>query len=116
MKWIRFVLCITLGVFFFSSCEREQEPVVVQDCDPAAPVTYTNSIADVLKTNCTSCHFSGGNQPNLHNYPQAQANAAKILKSVNHQSGALPMPQGSTKLDANTLQKFKCWEQGGFKE
>src|SRR5687768_10947384 len=116
MNWVRFFLCITLGVFFFSSCENEQEPVLVKECDPAVPVTYSNSISQILSTNCLGCHFSGGNVPNLHNYAQVQAHAPRIIKAVNHQPGVLPMPQGSAKLDAATLKKFKCWEQQGFKE
>lgn len=116
MKWFRLFLCIMLGVFFFSSCEIEKEPDVAQVCDPGNPVTYTNSISQIISNNCLKCHFSGGNVPNLHNFSAVHANSEKILKAVNHESGALFMPQGASKLDANLLNKFRCWSEAGFKE
>ncbi len=93
----------------------EKEPAV-QKCDPANPVTYTNSISQIITNNCMGCHFFGGNVPNLHNYAAVQANSARILKAVNHESGSLPMPQGSSKLDASIMGKFTCWQEQGFKE
>ena len=115
MKWFRIFLCITLAVFFFASCENEQEPLVMTDCDPATPVTYTNSISKILTDNCLGCHHAGGAVPNLDTYVKASSSGEQIIVAVNHSAG-IPMPQGGAKLDDATLKKFDCWKASGFKE
>ena len=79
-------------------------------CDSAI-YTFSGAIKPMINNNCISCHSGGKNV--LKTYDDISTNADKIYKSITHASGALAMPQNSSKLDDCTIKQFEKWMQAG---
>ncbi len=64
------------------------------------------------------CHASGAGGKYMTNYEETKASAdyAGFLLAIKHQTGAAPMPKGSSKLSDADIQVLECWIQNGFKE
>ena len=105
-------LCL-FSLAIFSSCEKEDEPVVV------AKVTYDKDIKTILVTNCTPCHLAGGANPNKWDqYDMAKSKIDKILDRIQREPGTTGfMPRnGTMKLSADNIAKLKQWVTDGLLE
>jgi hypothetical protein len=74
-------------------------------------VTYKDSISKFLTDNCTSCHKSGGDLPNLSTYKSARAAAKFALKSLDDDT----MPPKDT-VGAQDRANFAAWVANGTPE
>ncbi|MGE5317913.1 MAG: hypothetical protein ACM3ME_07940 [Chloroflexota bacterium] len=121
MKKINILLALTLIVL--SSCYYDSEEALYpgnngNTCD-TTDVTFSGTIQPILQSNCNSCHMSSIASGNVitDNYddliPVVQSGI--FWKAVNHESGALPMPQDQlpNKLPQCELDKIHAWINKG---
>lgn len=84
-------------------------------CDPDM-YSYAAIIEPLVKTNCVGCHkpLSAGGGIDLSTYSlvKAQADNGKLVGSITHASGFVPMPQGGKLSDCEITQLQK-WVEGG---
>lgn len=102
-----------------SSCYYDNEEDLYPqpvDCD-TLNVTYSQTIAPIMSTNCNACH--GGSAPNA-NVKTDTYNDLKIIADddrlwgvVNHESGYSPMPKDRPKLNDCDLKKIRVWLDNG---
>ncbi len=114
MKKLGKTLIISLlSMTIFSSCEKEDEPVVV------AKITYDKDIKPILLTNCTPCHLAGGANPNKWDqFAMASSKITSIIDRVQREPGTTGfMPRnGTMKLSADNIAKLKQWVTDGLLE
>lgn len=72
---------------------------------PSSPPSYKTDVAPILQSRCTSCHSSGGSQPDplLDTYAGVKAEINEVKNEV---AGCEMPPAGSTALteaEANTI-------------
>jgi hypothetical protein len=83
-------------------------------CDTTT-VTYSGTLATIFSTNCIVCHSaSSTSTTKLDSYTgvKAAVTAGRILGAIQHLSGYLPMPQGSS-LSVCNINKIKAWIHKG---
>jgi cytochrome c5 len=83
-------------------------------CDTTA-VTYSGTLAPIFSTNCIVCHSaSSTSTTKLDSYTglKAAVTAGRILGAIQHLSGYLPMPPGSS-LSVCNINKIKAWIHQG---
>ncbi len=83
-------------------------------CDTTA-VTYSGSIAPIFATNCIVCHSaSSSSTTKLDSYTgvKAAVTAGRILGAIQHLTGYVTMPPGSS-LSACDINKIKAWIRKG---
>lgn len=87
----------------------------VSICD-STNVTYSASVAPVFSESCNSCHSGGTPSGSIStdSYASVKANIARILGTINHQTGYSQMPQGGSKLSACNLGKIRNWVNQGM--
>ena len=86
------------------------------ECD-TTNVTFSESIWPTIQTNCVGCH-SGQNPAGnilLTDYASivTQANNGKLLGTVSHEAGYLPMPKNAPKLDDCKIDQINIWIENG---
>lgn len=114
-------LILSLAIFVSSCKDDEDNTGGGTTCD-TTNVTYTNSIAAILNSNCASsgCHDANSNNGSLANYADAAAFAGqgRIVGAINHSPGFSPMPYpvGSSKLAACSIDKIEAWISAGTPE
>ncbi|MBK9151306.1 MAG: hypothetical protein IPM26_10040 [Saprospiraceae bacterium] len=115
----KLVLPLIFILFILTSCSKNESSTV--DCSGVNP-TYTADIAAIMNSSCalSGCHSaifpaSGVNLSNYSNTKAASQNS-KFLKSIKHESGAKPMPQGSAKLSDASIRLIECWIKNGAPE
>ncbi|MDX2195185.1 MAG: cytochrome c [Cytophagales bacterium] len=84
-------------------------------------VTYANVSSIFNSRNCTSCHGSGHYSGySLNSYSNSKSsiekNTSKFLKSIKHESGASPMPQGGSKMPDTEIKTIEDWINSGYVE
>ena len=120
IKTIFFLIVITLG---FNACYYDVEQELYPQsgtCDTSANKLAAH-IKPILQKSCYACHSqstagSAGAGINLETYAnlKAQADNGKLLKSIQHDPSASPMPKGSSsKMDACEILKIQAWIQKG---
>ncbi|HMM11466.1 MAG TPA: hypothetical protein PKE03_05175 [Bacteroidales bacterium] len=86
------------------------------NCD-TLNVSFATHIQPMIQNNCTGCH--SGNQPqggislNSHATIAASAISGRLLGSVTHSPGYVPMPQGAPKLDNCKIIQLTKWINNG---
>ena len=87
-----------------------------QACDTSM-VSFSNFVKPLILKNCLGCH--SGNTPsgglNLENYTGIEilAKNGRLFGAINHDTGFVPMPQGSGKLAQCDIDKIKSWIDAG---
>jgi hypothetical protein len=111
-KTILLLLIIFLAV---SSCYYDSEeaifPNINNTCD-TTNITYNVTIRTMLNNYCIACH-SGGGTTVLVTYDNVSAKSDRIIGSIEHKSGFLPMPQGGLMLDSCLINQFVKWVAKG---
>jgi hypothetical protein len=114
-------LKISLSVFAFLipfiiliSCKKDNEEDLFQntDCDTTG-VSYQQFVAPLMSASCNSCHSAGNINTSNYNSLKIIALDGKLMGSVNHEQGFLPMPQGQPKLQECTRLKLGAWVNAG---
>ena len=111
---------IILSMTFLTGCFYDKEELVyptTNTCDTTA-VKYSTDIVSILQNNCYSCHagsaaLGGGNR--LENYTNLviYINNGRLLNSIMHSPGAIPMPEGNPKLSDCNIAKIRTWARNG---
>lgn len=82
------------------------------NCD-TVNVTYSASVAPVLKTYCVGCHSTASPSAgiDLSTYAATKVYAAngRLLGSITHAAGYKPMPSSTSKLGACEINQIKAW-------
>ena len=106
-----------LIVFFINTgCEYNMPKGLPISCDTTL-VTFSGTVKPILSSNCIFCHNTG-NAPlgvNLDNYSatKMQVNNGKLLGSITHSPGFIPMPKGGPKLRDCDISKIRKWITSG---
>lgn len=119
MKYI-----VLLGVGFlimWTSCisEDEQSWLDRQPC-LFVDVSLKNDVMPILDDyGCRSCHNSifqnGGVNLESSDSVISAAKNGVLLNSIQHQSGAIPMPLNSSKMDVCDIDLILAWANEGYK-
>ncbi|NOT37696.1 MAG: hypothetical protein HOP11_10005 [Saprospiraceae bacterium] len=114
------ILSSLFGLLVITNCGDSSgtDPI---DCTGVV-ATYNGSAKSLLNTNCagSGCHSKVDKSAgiDLSDYTGASAylkgSNNKFLCSINHESGCVKMPEGSTKLDAASLKILNCWVNSGY--
>lgn len=81
-------------------------------CDTTA-VSFSATVFPTLKTYCTGCHSgttpSAGIDLNSHAAVKVYAANGKLMGSINHAVGYIPMPSSTSKLGTCEISQIKAW-------
>lgn len=82
------------------------------NCDTTA-VSFSATVFPTLKTYCTGCHSgttpSAGIDLNSHAAVKVYAANGKLMGSINHAVGYIPMPSSTSKLGTCEISQIKAW-------
>jgi hypothetical protein len=114
------IFSLTMGSSMLSACYYDNEEYLYpktgqSNCDTISP-TYVVSIAPIFENNCNGCHSSSSSSGSIitDNHADLTTNINKVWLSINHLSGASPMPQGGTKLSYCDIAKIRNWRNLGM--
>ena len=107
---------ISISLVVTSSCTKDigpnpdLQPKPLGACDT---ITFAKHIAPIFTNQCATCHFTGGQYPELVDYTtiKTQVDGGRIQARVIDQLPS-PMPQGGS-LTQTELDLIKCWLNSG---
>lgn len=86
------------------------------ECDPTK-FTFAAVIQPIINKHCKGCHNSNvtNGNVNLDNYQNilTYANNGKLLGTVSHATGFVPMPYNSNKLSDCVITQIRSWIESG---
>lgn len=90
-------------------------------CDPegcdSVQVSFSQTIRPIIQGRCFGCHSGPSPSGNIslqsHADLVAVANNGKLLGSITHSTGFVPMPQNSAKLSACQIAQIRKWINDG---
>ena len=122
MTKINILILAFIGSLALSSCyydtEEELYPTAVPagNCD-SIKGEYSAEVEPIINLQCRSCHNDGfaSGGVNLQDYEDVKNSVLNgtLLKSIKHEAGASPMPQGAPKLDECDIVAFEKWAGAG---
>jgi len=117
MRILLSVLIFLIPVFILFSCKSDNEEDLfnTNECDTVG-VSYGQFVAPLMVASCNSCHSSGSVNTSTYTGLKDIAINGKLLGTVNHEAGYLPMPQGQPKLQECPRLKLKAWVDEGAPE
>jgi uncharacterized membrane protein len=68
---LRFLLVLVVPMFFLLSCEHvyitqtDQGTFPIDSTATVDTISFQTQVRPILQSKCTSCHFSGGNNPDM---------------------------------------------------
>ena len=112
------------GLFLFSTgCyyDNSEDLYPQPPCD-TTNVTYSNTIAPIISSNCYACHsnstsatsgsgISWEGYANLDGY--LDLFSGTLLGAIRHENGFLPMPKDQPKLSDCDIRKIEIWISQG---
>jgi hypothetical protein len=114
-KIIYAVLLFIACTIVVSSCYNDKEAYLYpfgSTCD-STNVTYSQTIAAIMTSNCNTCHNTaqaqGGVITDTYAGVSTVALNGKLWAGVDWSAGFSPMPKGGAKLSACDLAKIKHW-------
>ena len=118
MKRIFTILSIlfiaTIGGCYYDS-EEKLYPVLSTECN-LTDVSFSGTVKPILQASCYNCHsnsnyLSSGGGIKLENHAdlKTMAESGKLMGSVTHASGFLPMPKGGGKLSDCEISQLQKW-------
>ncbi len=113
------IVILAIAFVTIMSCGKDEETKV--DCAGVTP-TYNNGVSIILNSTCalSGCHegTNPGGGIDLSTYATAKSASlnGKVLQAIKHESGAIAMPQGGTKLSNELIKIVECWIQNGAPE
>lgn len=78
-------------------------------------MSFVNNILPIFSINCNGCHnaTSPAGGINLTTYAGTKAASARLVGSISHTTGFIPMPSSTTKLAACDINKIAAWISQG---
>ncbi len=106
------IMCVLLIAVGYTGCYYDKSLLDQNAICDTAIVTYSGSVKPVLTAYCLGCH-SGPNAPlrvRLDNYTDVRSQVlnGKLLGSITHSPGFIPMPPGNKLSDCN-IAKIRKW-------
>lgn len=115
-KWISAITVagILILSFSLSGCYYDSEEYLYgnlsSNCPDSSVYTFGGGVQPILQKYCYTCHSNSsssmGGGIKLQNYAdvKVQVSNGKLIGTISHANGFLPMPQGSSKIpDCNIL-------------
>lgn len=104
---------------FIQGCYYDNKDILnpgAVTCDTSI-ITFSGSVKPILTAYCIGCH-SGANAPlnvNLDLYAgvQSQVSNKKLLGTITHSTGFIPMPKNANKLSDCNIAKIRKWVAAG---
>lgn len=117
MRNIASVTIFMISVFVLISCKSDNEEDLFNNsnCDTLG-VSYVQFVAPLMVSHCNSCHSSGSIITSNYISLKTIALNGRLMGSVNHEQGYLPMPQGQPKLQECLRLKLGAWVNAGALE
>lgn len=118
MKGHLIIKLMLAGLVLFSACyyDAEEKLYPVSEC-VTTNISYDANVATILQANCYVCHSSAVNSGNVtldnYNAVKTQAISGKLLGTIKHSSGYIPMPQNASKLNSCDISKIEQWINDG---
>ena len=112
------VLAFVLIASFGGGCYYDVESELYgMNCDTTGTKYSTNISAIISNYGCLACH-AGGNPSggiNLENHANLKlsVNNGKLMGSISHASGFIPMPDGAAKMNQCDINRIKAWIAAG---
>ena len=109
-------------LIFMGSCYYDSEealyPVYSSSCD-TTNVTYSGTIAPMIKNNCLACHSnaaapSAGGNIAIENYADVVAKQQNITGAIKHTGTYSPMPKNGAMLKSCLLTQWDIWIKKGM--
>lgn len=116
-------ICALIIISFLPRCYYDSEEFLFPDtgttCD-TANVTFSQSVKPILQNNCLPCHANSvatalGGNIRLEDYADVKVKAddGKLVGTISHSPGFVPMPQGAPQLDDCTISSIRIWVELG---
>lgn len=121
MKKLLISLIVIISVLGWSSCYYDKEELLYGNavCDTTGTISYANKVVPILQQQCYSCHSGSSPSGNIYmgNYTTdgVIASNGKLMGSISHASGYVPMPQGAPKLTDCQIATVRLWIEQGIK-
>jgi hypothetical protein len=100
-----------------ASCKYQDDPMEQIDICDLSNVTYVNIIKPIIDNNCLVCHSvadaAGGLEFETFNGLKQVASNGKLVGSIKHSPGFIPMPEFAPKLHSCDIEKIEKWIQDG---
>lgn len=116
---ITIIICIILVSTQACYYDKAELLYPSSGCD-TTNVTYSQAVKPIVNAYCISCHSSGANNSlggaiNLETYSNilVQVQNGKLLKAIQHEEGASPMPKNQQKLSQCNITKIEKWINSG---
>lgn len=110
---------IVFSLFFLSSCFYDNKEDLFQidpDCDTSI-IGYSGIIKPIIDNRCYACHATGIELGNvdLEDFTSLKTyvDNETLLKSIKHEAGISPMPQGAEKMPDCEISKIEKWITNG---
>ncbi|MCU0429708.1 MAG: hypothetical protein MUF42_07015 [Cytophagaceae bacterium] len=123
-KKIRLLFLLATSGLLLSACYYNNEEELYGSkvlCD-TSDSSYSQSVLPILQQRCLSCHgastfatMTNGTNLDGYNEIKVQVDNGLLLKVINHQAGATPMPYNGTKLSDCEIKKITNWINAGAK-
>lgn len=117
MNRLTMLACSLVGMGLGLGCQtKAPEQAPPPEPTPAVTssggeVSYDGFVKGWLQSQCVSCHYAGGNAPNLTSFDLVKTNASKILASI--QSEDNPMPPAGPRPGKDVIDKLRAWIKAG---
>ncbi|MBX7227653.1 MAG: hypothetical protein K1X55_16585 [Chitinophagales bacterium] len=84
------------------------------NCDDTLQAKYAKDIFPIIQNNCIGCHGSSAKTILIdYNTILTQVNNGKLLCSITHSDGCLPMPQNLPQLSSCNIGRIRNWIKSG---
>jgi hypothetical protein len=124
------LLTFSFLLLLIVACKKDSEEEIKKDntkeepnggCDTSFVPGFASRVKPIFDRYCIGCHSSSGPSGGiaLSSNAQSQANAAKIIASINHDpslSLSKRMPPAGGKLDSCDIKIIERWANQGFPE
>jgi len=109
---------LIISVFFLQSCTYDKEMLLpASNSADTVNVSFAASVEPLLRANCFSCHGNGSNLGNIsldtYDDVKAVAVSGRLLGTISHSAGFVPMPLGADKLDDSSIDAVRIWIDEG---
>ena len=115
-KGVIFSMVITV-VSTMAGCVYVKKDLITTNCNLPPTVSFATDVTPILQSNCYSCHSTASNITGvlLENFNEVSlyVQNGRLLGTITHASGYIPMPDGAAKLDDCSIAAIKNWIDNG---
>jgi|SRR5215207_5359318 len=112
--YILLLICVTLAAT--QGCYYDKQDLLYPSACDTTNVTYTETVKPIINAYCLTCHGTNvqntlGGSINLDGYTNiiSQVENGTLMKAINHEAGASPMPKNQQKLSDCAIAKIQKW-------